>query len=351
MVSQKSRGDVIRLTIIWVVLSALGEAAIAYYVGDYPGTASKQGIVTSEAVIFLLWVTVPVFTLVALIIVYAMIRFRVADDDETPSESQYRSGRAFPWGWVAVSTVLNLLFIVHPGLTGLTALWSMAQAATNPVDVDVTAAQWQWRFNYPDQKLSNVSELVVPVDTPVHFELHSKDVIHSFWVPAWGIKKAVIPGETRTLVVTPDRIVDTVTNPTARLQCAQICGVGHGQMRAAVRVVSRADFNQWVKLTRAAMQKGGMSMPGMQEQGDGMPGMDMPAGQPKNEGMPGMNMPPQAPGESQMPMGDSTSAMPDMDMPAQGGTSEDMPGMNMPGRASSGERMPMEDDRQDGSQN
>src|SRR3546814_6406644 len=94
---------------------------------------SSQGLVTAESIAFLLWITVPVFVLVVLLIVYSMIRFRVADDDEEPSEAQYRSGQAFPWGWVAVSTILNVLFIFHPGITGLSSIWSMAEAASDPL--------------------------------------------------------------------------------------------------------------------------------------------------------------------------------------------------------------------------
>src|SRR3546814_21015719 len=144
---------------------------------------SSQGLVTAEAIAFLLWITVPVFVLVVLLIVYSMIRFRVADDDEEPSAAQYRSGQAFPWGWVAVSTILNVLFIFHPGITGLSSIWSMASAATEPLDVEVTASQWEWEFSYPQEQLADQPELVVQVDRPVRFALRSKDVIHSFWVP------------------------------------------------------------------------------------------------------------------------------------------------------------------------
>src|SRR3546814_11737741 len=93
---------------------------------------SSQGLVTAEAIAFLLWITVPVFVLVVLLIVYSMIRFRVADADEEPSAAQYRSGQAFPWGWVAVSTILNVLFIFHPGITGLSSHWSLAASASDP---------------------------------------------------------------------------------------------------------------------------------------------------------------------------------------------------------------------------
>src|SRR3546814_10393301 len=109
------------------------EAGTAYLIRQYPTMTSSQGLVTAEAIAFLLWITVPVFVLVVLLIVYSMIRFRVADDDEEPSAAQYRSGQAFPWGWVAVSTILNVLFIFHPGITGLSSLWSMAEAASDPL--------------------------------------------------------------------------------------------------------------------------------------------------------------------------------------------------------------------------
>jgi cytochrome c oxidase subunit 2 len=349
MISDKTRSDIIRIAIIWVVVSAIVEAMAAYYTDGYAGAASKQGEVTSEAFFFLLWITIPVFILIALVIFYSMLRFRVADDDALPSESQYRSGRAFPWGWVAMSVVLNVLFIIHPGLTGLFSLWSMAAAATDPIEVDVTARQWAWVFAYPDQDLKNAAELVVPVDTPIRFVLHSSDVIHSFWVPAWGIKKAVIPGETRTLVVTPDKLVDTTEDPTARLQCSQICGVGHAEMQAVVRVVSRTDFDQWVEETRAAAAEGGMdmNMPGME-----MPGMEMPDGQTMDSDMPEMQMQePAAEGQEmpdmQMPDGQTMdSDMPGMQMQEPAAEGQDMSGMNMPAEGPADEQMPMDDQMQ-----
>src|SRR3546814_4079114 len=67
------------------------EAGTAYLIRQYPTMTSSQGLVTAEAIAFLLWITVPVFVLVVLLIVYSMIRFRVADDDEEPSAAQYRS--------------------------------------------------------------------------------------------------------------------------------------------------------------------------------------------------------------------------------------------------------------------
>jgi cytochrome c oxidase subunit 2 len=318
--SQNTRRDLIRLGILWVVLTILAEAFTAYGIHNYPTVASKQGVVTSEAIFFLLWATVPILVLVVLIVVYSMFRFRVSDDDRQPSDRQYRSGRAFPWSWLAASVVLNALFIIHPGLTGLAALWSMAKAATNATEVDVTAKQWEWSFSYPKQKLTDEEELVVPVDTPIRFVLRSEDVIHSFWVPAWGIKKDMIPGTTRTLVVTPDRIGDTKLDPLMRVQCSQICGVGHAEMQATVRVVSKADFDKWVATEQKAMQEKGsmggmnMNMPNMKPGAPaGKAPMKMNMNGPGGAGM--QNMKPAAP----------SGMSPSMNMPGQQG------GMNMNG--------------------
>lgn len=303
MISDSTRTDLIRLGLLWLVAVAIGEAAISYLIGRYPVAASEQAVITAEAVFFLLRVTFPPILLVALIIVYSMIRFRVSEDDNQPGDRQYRSSRAFPWTWVTISAALNVLFVVYPGAAGLQAIWSAA-AATDPLEVDVTASQWQWRFTYPAQDVADQADLVVPVDTPIRFVLRSEDVIHSFWVPAWGIKKEVVPGSTWALVVTPNRILDTTTDPMMRVQCSQICGAGHAEMRSAVRVVAKADFDKWIEAARASqgqmpgMEMPGMEMPATETPATETPGMEMPGMETPGTEMPGMNMNAEPPGDA-----------------------------------------------------
>jgi cytochrome c oxidase subunit 2 len=85
------------------------------------------------------------------------------------------------------------------------------------------------------------NELVLPVDRPVHFQIHAKDVLHSFWVPAFRMKQDAVPGITTTTRVTPDR------EGTYEVVCAELCGIGHATMRQQVRVVPTAEFDDWVK--------------------------------------------------------------------------------------------------------
>ena len=107
--------------------------------------------------------------------------------------------------------------------------------------VDVYWQQYEWHFNYPSQGVTS-RELHVPVDRQVEFRMHSLDVIHSFWVPEWRIKKDAVPGITTRAYITPDKTEDLT------LVCTELCGFGHATMRAPVVVEdSQAAFDQWAR--------------------------------------------------------------------------------------------------------
>lgn len=132
----------------------------------------------------------------------------------------------------------------------------------NELVVDVTGRQWEWKFSYPQYGINQAVDkngsdiLVLPVNRPVKFVLRSYgfnhpydtqiDVIHSFWVPAFGMKTDVIPGETRYEYILPTKIASTQTNEMYRVQCAEVCGPGHPFMEANMKVVSTSDFQSWV---------------------------------------------------------------------------------------------------------
>jgi cytochrome c oxidase subunit 2 len=107
--------------------------------------------------------------------------------------------------------------------------------------VDVYGQQYEWHFNYPEQGVTS-RELHVPVDRQIEFRMHSLDVIHSFWVPEWRIKKDVVPGITTRAYITPN----VVPGHDLTLVCTELCGFGHATMRALVKVEnSQAAFDQW----------------------------------------------------------------------------------------------------------
>jgi cytochrome c oxidase subunit 2 len=276
---------------LWVVLSLAGEFLADAALQRWPIVVTEEGRITADAFAFLLRVGVVIFVLVALLIAYSAIRFRAPREDPADqpvdASAQHRGSRAFTLGWVTITTALNVAFIVYPGAVGLGDLARLERAAESgdPVIVEVAARQWGWSYRYPGLGIEAATELALPVDRPAKLLLTSTDVIHSFWVPAFGIKKDVVPGQTMVLYVTPTTIASTEVDPRMRAQCAELCGVGHAEMRSAVRILSGADFADWI----AAGQPGapGETMPPM-------PGMSTAPGETMPP-MPGMSMPPTAP--------------------------------------------------------
>lgn len=242
-------GDLLGVGLLWALVALAGEAAISRVIPHWPVVASEQGVVTADAFIFLLRIGWVAFAWVAVVLAYSAVRFRVPPDDLRDSPHQYRSNRAFTTTWILLSVGLIVLFVVTPGLSGITSLWRLSFAASRDLrtlEVDVRAKQWDWSFSYPAYRVFGQDTLVLPVGTPVKLVLTSADVIHSFWVPAFGLKKDVIPGETRVLYITPTRIISTDDTPLVRVQCAELCGTGHATMRAVVQVVSQEAFRQWI---------------------------------------------------------------------------------------------------------
>jgi cytochrome c oxidase subunit 2 len=223
----------------------VGETIVQVSAADgFPLVAAREGRVADDAIVLLLRVVVPVFAFIGVVIVYSAFRFRAREGDEQPGSAQPRDDRRFSWSWLAATSGLTILVIIAPGVTGVRDIFA-ARDAKNPLVVEVTALQWEWRFSYPRQGLTDRTELVLPVDRPVRFVLRSEDVIHGFWVPAFRIKQDVVPGQTTDLYLTPDRMVSTSTSPLARVQCAELCGAGHAEMRSEVRVVSPTAFTAW----------------------------------------------------------------------------------------------------------
>lgn len=111
------------------------------------------------------------------------------------------------------------------------------------LQVRVIAHQWWWEFNYPALGVETADEVHIPAGHPIHFELVSKDVIHSFFMPAIGGKRDVIPGQENqiTLVANPDSVGEYYG------QCTEFCGDSHANMRFRLFVDKPEDFEAWVK--------------------------------------------------------------------------------------------------------
>lgn len=246
-----SAGDWWVLGALWIIFGALGNWLVSVVIRNYPVVATREGEVADEAIFFLLRFTVLGVILIGVTIVYSVIRFRAIPGEVGDSPVQNRSNPLFVWVWVGLSVVLNVLFVLYPGVYGLRQI-AASRAASNLLVVEASGLQWGWRFSYPQYGLLNRKELVLPQGRTVKFMVTSRDVIHSFWVPAFRLKIDAVPGMTNLVYLTPERLISTQTDPTARVQCAELCGIGHAQMRAPVRVVPTEGFDQWLQTQGAS---------------------------------------------------------------------------------------------------
>lgn len=257
--------DIVFFGIVWIIITILGEwglqrikAHTMYFL------ITNQSNIALHAFNFLLTLLLPIFLFVIWSLVFTMIRFHAKSSEAKPSPVQKTKNTGFTAIWITGSLVINLLFWLHPTSADLEQMFAAQLPSANRHDlvVDVTARQWEWIFSYPQYHLTQTvnklgqDELVLPVHKKVEFVLRSYDpfhtydieagVIHSFWVPAFGFKEDVIPGETRYEYMVVNRTASYQTNPEVRVQCAEVCGPGHPWMEAPIKIVTAGQFQAWV---------------------------------------------------------------------------------------------------------
>jgi cytochrome c oxidase subunit 2 len=119
--------------------------------------------------------------------------------------------------------------------------------------VNVTAGQWNWRFDYPKYGITQYSfsrregTLYLPSSTQILFRIRSVDVIHSFWIPQMRLKKDAFPGATNEASATfgkPGVLMSGL--------CSEFCGLHHADMLFRVRVLDPAGFATWARSQQGA---------------------------------------------------------------------------------------------------
>jgi cytochrome c oxidase subunit 2 len=188
-------------------------------------------------------------------IVYSIVRYR-RRDDRLPT--QLHGNNLVELIWTAIPTVIVLILFVLSTFT----LNSISAHSDHPgVTIEVNGFQWQWTFHYLDGDTdptndvsitgspANPPQMVLPVGEPIRLILISKDVIHSFYVPAFLVKRDVIPlPEGRS----PNELEFTVSEAgTYAGQCAEFCGDLHSKMTFTVQAVPPAQYDAWLAAIRS----------------------------------------------------------------------------------------------------
>lgn len=216
----------------WAVLSIVGAVLVAS-IQILPVIASREAEVENSAFVLLTVLSVPVLMFVVVGLAYSALRFRAnGDEEDGPPIHGHRGVQAV---WLGVSFLLVIGLFGY----GTVGLLDIRGAQASEFEVHVQAEQWKWSFEYPDAGVVS-KELHIPVGERVHLVIISKDVIHSFWVPAFGIKQDAVPGRPTEIYLTAT-VADTYPG-----LCAELCGSGHTGMHLSVVVSERADLEAWL---------------------------------------------------------------------------------------------------------
>jgi cytochrome c oxidase subunit 2 len=212
--------------------------------------ATVQGQKVHGLYVIIAIMATPVFIGVEGLLIWSSLRFRKRSDDSLGPQ-MFGSTRALVAFFAVPAVIVATLFAVGEG-----TLASVQKQDPSPVvTIRAEGFQWEWTFYYLNEgffvsgkTLVRPALMVIPVDEPIKIELHSRDVIHSFFVPAFLFKRDVVPGRTNTFTFTANKL------GTFPAQCAEFCGLWHSKMTFIVKVVSSADYAAWTEQQIKAIQ-------------------------------------------------------------------------------------------------
>lgn len=208
---------------------------------------------------FLLWIISAIVIFVGGLLGYVCIKFN-AKANPIPAKFSHNVLVEVVW------TVIPVIILVIIAIPSFRILHMMEKTPPSDLTIKVVGYQWYWHYIYPDNEniefdsylitkenlkanqrrlLEVDNRIIIPENTTVKFLITAGDVLHSFAVPSLGIKTDAIPG----------RINETWTKISQKGvyygQCSELCGVNHGFMPIAIEVVSKEDFEKWVKTAKA----------------------------------------------------------------------------------------------------
>jgi cytochrome c oxidase subunit 2 len=236
---------VTRGTYFRLFLLAIGITIVTSVIMLIPDWNGEQASTAADDIDTLLDVMIVlssfVFAVVIVMLGFCVWKYRAKPGDESDGKPIHGNTR-LEIAWTVIPTIIVLFGAAYSWIV----LDDIETEAADQLQVNVTAQQYKWTFEYPEAEVSS-NELHVPVDQQLRLELRALDVLHSFWVPEWRIKRDLVPiAEGNPTDV--DNVVRVTPNKegTYQLVCTELCGWGHETMRATVVVESEQEFDQWL---------------------------------------------------------------------------------------------------------
>ena len=181
--------------------------------------------------LFTLIVSVFFLVLITVLMIFFVIKY---SRKRNPKATNIHGNMFLEIAWTGIPTILVLIMFWY----GWQGYKEMVNVPENAMPIDVTAQMWKWSFKYEDGKTTD--SLYVPVNTPIKLTLHSNDVNHSFFIPAFRLKKDVFPNR--------ERVAWFIAKETGEydIACSEYCGLNHSYMYSKIFVLLEEEFKNWM---------------------------------------------------------------------------------------------------------
>ena len=183
---------------------------------------------------FMLYVSIFFFVLIMALVIFFAIRYRRKPGEAPRLTPGYHHNTLLEVTWIVIPLIIVGIIFVW----GFKGYITQVVVPKDAMEIKVTAQKWFWSFSYPDGA-STVNELVVPAGKPIKLLMSSQDVIHSFYVPDFRVKRDVLPNRYSIAWF------EAKQPGQHHLFCAEYCGSQHSKMIGTVRVVGERDFQNW----------------------------------------------------------------------------------------------------------
>ena len=213
-----------------------------------------------EVIWFHTWILMPIITAITLLvlglIIWICIRYN-AKSNPVPAKFSHNTTVEIIW------TIVPVIILMVIAIFSFRLLFAYNNMPKPYLTVKATGYQWYWGYEYPDQKISEITSvplskaqadakkvpyllaadkpMVVPVNQVIRVQVTGADVIHAFALPAFGLKTDAIPGRLNETWFKAEK------TGIYYGQCSELCGVDHSNMPIEIHVVSQGDFDAWVK--------------------------------------------------------------------------------------------------------
>lgn len=264
------RRDGLWLLTLWIAASIIGCLLVALVLGPHlpPGRASEQAASQQTDYTVLAVMATPVVVGVLLYFGWALAFWRQQPGDETDAAPLHGNVKVqATWIVGTAAIVLSLavygtIELIAPagagagqgpqpifknGIPPTASTTSWSPNSNHVLQVQVIGQQWAWTYRYPQFGGFETTQLVLPVDQPVQFNVTSLDVIHSFWAYTLGVKADANPGVNNVAYATPKTV------GYFQVRCAELCGIWHGSMYDTGQVMTDSGFMAWTQATAVKM--------------------------------------------------------------------------------------------------